>query len=613
MAASGIACSSDAEQPPAQPPPEAPPDVGCADCVSLTGGMVFDGTRAEPGTVVLRGSSVETVVLGEARVIAGEVVDVTGHTVLPGLFDLHVHSNGESGPYGYFSIENLMEPNMKGRLRAGLLSYLDLGSLKHTVFEMRARLRDGRLLGPNLFAAGPLLTPHGGHPCYHGDPSHGFCSFIDAQQDVATELAQLLPDQPDVIKIVIEAGTPARPLPRLSKESIDALGAAAQAEGLRMIAHVSEIEDMRLALDGGIRLFAHIPGEDLIDADLVQRLVEADATIVPTLAVYDALHRIAIGEFVEADDPALVDEVSAEVLAAFHDAELLEYMTSPAAQELYGAWAKNAYANFRTCVEAGVRIAAGTDAGNPGVFHGPSIHRELALYVENGMSPLEALTAGTRTAADLLGRDDLGRLEAGSVADVVVVEGDALADISALQQVRRVYRAGELLDLDALSLRQDSSLVREPVTGLGDGDTCLDTVECGEDFYCGWLGSCGAVCGFSGGCEQGDACFPQSGSDSAGWCYPGDGCDLIAQDCDNGAACIWVGNGSAVCWFAGQAVAGEPCDEGMSTCAPGAQCDFASGQCLQLCDPTATTPSCPAGTTCTDRTVEAGLTIGECE
>ena len=608
----GLGCSGDDE--PADTttgtPPVEPPSVGCDDCVSLHGGMVFDGTEAGIGTVVLRGAAIETVVIGEAKVVAGEVVDVTGHTVLPGLFDMHVHSNGESGPYGFYSSKNYLEPNMKGRLRAGLLSYLDLGSMTHVIFEMRDRLRTGKLLGPNLFAAGPLLTPHGGHPCYDGEPPHDFCAFIDAPSDVDPVLADLLPHEPDVIKIVIEAGSEDQPLPRMSKESIDALGAAAKAKDLRMIAHVSAMEDMNLALDAGIRLFAHIPGEDLIDAALAQRLAEADATIVPTLAVYDSLYRIAVGSFTEVDDPALADDVSAEVLAAFHDPALLEWMTSPYAQQLYSVWHDNALANFKTCIEAGVRIASGTDAGNPGVFHGPAIHRELELYVESGMTNLQALVAGTRNAAEMLGRTDLGRLEANAVADVVVVEGDALTDITALKNVRRVHRAGRLMDLDSLSVQKDTSLVEAPTAEVGLGNTCLAPEECSADLYCDWFGTCSTVCTVSGGCELGDACFPQDqGSD--GWCYPGDGCDLLTQDCANGEACIWVGNGASICWFAGVPTAGQACDE-LGSCAPGSECDFYTNKCNKLCDPAATDPGCATGETCVDKSSQAGLPIGEC-
>jgi imidazolonepropionase-like amidohydrolase len=617
LAAALVACS-DSEVPPAaysspgEPPgepPSEPTDVGCAECTTIVGGVVFDGTDAGPGTVVLRGSHIDAVVRGEVRVVAGETLDATGHTVLPGLVDMHVHSPGESAPYGYFSPIDLMEANMKGRLRAGVLSYLDVGSLPNVIFETRARGRSGAMLTSNIFAAGPLFTPQGGHPCTDGQPPQGFCIFIDSPADVAPGLAGLMPQAPDVIKVVIENGSPSSPVPRIDQASLDALAAAVHAEGLEPIAHVNGSDDMTMALDAGIRFFAHMPGEDLLDAALVARLVEVDARIVSTLVVYDSLWRISTGDLASFLDPALADEVPPGVLASFHDEALLAGMQAPALQALYTAWRDNAFANFTACHAAGVGLVTGTDAGNPGVFHGPSLRRELELSVELGMTPVEALRAGTREPADMLGQDDLGRLAAGAVADVVIVAGDASADIGALAQVRDVFRAGRRLDLPSLSQLADTTLFEQPQTGLGAGAACLGPGECGDDLYCSWLSSCAPVCGGATACDSGDACFPQAAS-SAGWCYPGDGCDLIGQDCVNGQACIWLGNASSVCWFGGSGTDGQACDAN-AACAPGHQCSLSSGKCAALCDP-AGPETCPAPKTCIDLSTQAGLAIGEC-
>lgn len=597
-------------------PPSSPPtgpgatDVGCDGCTSIVGGMVFDGNDAAPATVVLRGDRIEAVVHGEVRVVAGETLDATGGSVLPGLFDLHVHGAADGGPYGYFSPIGLLEPNMKGRLRAGVLSYLDLGSLAHVVFETRARARSGAMLASNVFAAGPLFTPHGGHPCYDGRPAQDFCVFVDAPADVAPGLAELLPQAPDIIKVVVEDGTPSSPLPRIDQASLDALADAVHAAGLEPIAHVNASDDVRMALDAGIRLFAHMPSDDLLDAALLERLVQADARIVSTLVVYDALWRIATGDLAPFRDAALADEVPPEVLASFHDEALLASMTAPALQALYARWRDNAFANFVACHAAGVGLLAGTDAGNPGVFHGPSLRRELAISVELGMTPIEALRAATRDAADMLGSADLGRLSPGARADVLVVGGDASASIDALGDVREVFRAGRRLDRAALSQLADTTLFEQPQVGLGAGATCLSPDECGEDLYCGWLQSCAPMCGGSTACASGDACFPQSGSQTAGWCYPGDGCDLLAQDCANGEACIWLGNAASLCWFAGAGSDGEACDA-QSACAPGHQCSLSSGKCAALCDP-AGAGTCPAPKTCHDLGAQAGISVGEC-
>ena len=95
------------------------------------------------------------------------------------------------------------------------------------------------------------------------------------------------------------------------------------------------------------------------------------------------------------------------------------------------------------------------------------------------------------------------------------------------------------------------------------------------------------------------------------YCYPSDGCDPIAQDCENAAACIFIGNAATSCTFATEATAGQPCDYGTS-CAAGDQCAYGSGTCYQLCDPGLSPAACATGQTCKDLSAQAGITIGEC-
>lgn len=586
------------------------PAVGCASCVVLRGGIVFDGTDAAVGTVVIEGATIREVVLGDVEVTAGEVVDVTGKTVLPGLFDLHVHTRASAAPYAFVSGNDHSEAHLKARLRSGVTSMLDLGSSESWIFGLRERLRGDALLGPNLFAAGPLLTPHGGHPCVAGSPPQDACIFLDTPADVTTKLDALLAGAPDVVKIVIEGGSPARPLPRMEEDVVMAMGAAGRARGKTIIAHVSRAADVTLALDAGIRAFAHIPSDDLLDAALADRLASMDATVVPTLAVFESLYRLSQNDLAWLDAPGMADDVPEEILDAARDPQVLASMQTPQIKTLYAGWRTNAFANARLLVEHGVRLAVGTDAGNPGVFHGISTPQEIQLLAENGMTPIQALAAGTRTAADFLGRADLGRLAPQAVADVLVVDGDATQDIAAIRRTFMVFRAGERIDRDALRVTGDARLDRDPATPQGEDAVCIAPEECDTDHFCGYLGTCAKTCSFSAPCEVGSACFPQPGSTSKGFCYPGDGCDPIAQGCDNGAACIWLGNGATLCWSAGAGVEGEACPFG--DCAPGYQCDFATAICHAICDPAVTPTTCAAGTHCVDMSADAGLPLGEC-
>jgi imidazolonepropionase-like amidohydrolase len=423
---------------------------GCSDCTVLTGGTVFDGTRAGRGVVVLKGDRVQEVVFGDVDAVKGHRIDVSGKTVLPGLLDLHVHSMSPPGPYDYYDDSPHIEEYMKSMLRWGVTTYLALGSSTQFIFDYRAKTRAGAFLSPQLFAAGPLFTPTGGHPCYDSPPGD-FCIFTDSPSDVAKHFPALVAKQPDLIKIVLEKGS-FTPLPELSAGSVAAIAEAATAADLRVIAHVSTGADIETAIASGVKLFAHIPFEERITPELAQKMAAAKVVVVPTLSFVDGLYRISHGTLTELDDPALGDDVQAGVIDALRDPERVGYMQTEKYKARTQGWMDNARANLMMCHDAGVTIASGTDAGNPGVFHGLAVAREIALYVESGMQPLAALVAGTRAAADMLKKPELGRLAPGALADVLVVEGDAIADVHALRNVARVFKSGVEIDRAALGL-----------------------------------------------------------------------------------------------------------------------------------------------------------------
>jgi imidazolonepropionase-like amidohydrolase len=588
------------------------PQVGCTGCTVLQGGTVFDGSRAGRGTVVIEGDKVKEVVFGDSTVVAGDVVDVTGKTVLPGFVDLHVHLMSGAGPLGASEEQWHEEDYLKAMLRSGVTSFLDLGSSERIIFEYRRRLQQGSLFGPRLFAVGPLLTPTGGHPCYAGSPPGDMCIFVDSMADAAAGVDKLLPEKPDLVKIVIEGGV-SKPLPRMPEPAMAAIQQAAASGGARVIAHVSRNKDVEDALDAGVRLFAHVVSEEVMPEDLAARMASLGVVVVPTAATMDGYDRVAHDTVTELADPALRDDVPAEVIAALKDPKKTSRMTTPSYRAMTAAWRKNALLNIATLTKAGVTIATGTDAGNPATFHGLAMARELAMYVEAGLSPVEALHAGTRAAADVLKRPDLGRLEPGSAADVVVVNGDATQDIAAVKSVYRVYKAGAPVDREALALPRGESLSRGPVTKVPEGGTCLHASECGAGLACDDSRVCAKACTHYGDCQSGTACMPVAGSATQGACFAGDGCDLLAQDCTNGAACIPLGNGATTCWIASPTPLGAPCGPGY-TCGVGAVCDLGSARCMAMCDPAGKIgAACPAGKSCVDYSDITGVAVGECK
>lgn len=588
-----------------------PQSVGCEGCTSFVGGTVFDGTKSGLGTVVVRGDKVEQVAWGQVTVSAGASVDLTGKTILPGLIDLHVHLPAQSGPYGWYSASEVSPDHLKAMLRSGVTSMLDAGTSEHVIFTWRSRLADGKMMGPRLFAAGPMLTPTGGHPCTAGSPPGDACFFVDSPADAQKAVDHLTPMHPDLIKVIIESGFSWNPLPQLSDASLAAVGQAAEAAGLQVYAHVSEASDMTAALDAGIRRFAHTPQADVIPQALAQRLAQEQAVVVSTAVVIDSMWRLSKGQMNELGDPALADDVPQEVIDALGDPQLLGEMTSAQTQEFYGKMRDTMLQNVKVCHEAGVKLAAGTDAGNPGTFHGLAMRRELELYVEAGLTPVEALQTATRNASEMIGHSEIGRLEPGAQADLLIVQGDATADIRAIAKVDQVYLAGKAIDRASLALGKATSLVLQTVQGIAQSETCLGPEECAAGLVCEPGNTCAPSCSNSVACAAQSACFPLTDTGTEGYCMKGDGCDLLLQTCVNGAACVWLGNGATVCWYAGEGKDGEACSS-MGTCAPGYTCNYYKNICLKMCDPKAT-DGCPSGKTCLDLTAQAGLSIGQCQ
>lgn len=589
---------------------QSPTRVGCADCLVLTGANVFDGMRGGPGTVVLRGNRIESIHRDTVDVVSGKIVDLTGRTILPGLIDLHVHVRAAAGPPAMAGAQDATRDHFKAFLRSGVTTVLDLGTEQHVVFEFRRRVRSGELLAPSLLAAGPGLTPTGGHPCYAGRPAFDLCAFVDDATDARAVMDALLPHVPDAVKVVIESGSASFPLPELGADALRAIRESADVSGVPVFAHVSEAADVTKALDAGVRFFAHLPVRDRVDAALAARLVASDAVVIPTAAVVDARHRASLGALEEVLGDEAEGDISRDVLEAWRNPSMYESLAEPEVREEAQRRRENVLENIRTCLQAGVTLVAGTDAGNPATFHGLSLRRELALYVEAGLSPLEALRTATGESATAMGWGDRGRIDAGRRADLVIVRGDPTREISALREIESVYLYGERFDPEGLAVGGSYLLDRKTVRDLGDGQPCLGQDECTAGSICTSLAWCRRACG-GDDCPAGQACLAMDRNSSEPYCDPGDGCDPVAQDCGNEVACVWLGSGVTRCWYPGKGVAGEACS-GWGMCAPGFQCDDAVNRCVRLCDPTATPEACDVGQTCVDRSSDAGCTVGEC-
>ncbi len=410
-----------------------PLSAGAAEPLALQCEKLFEarsGKLLPARTVVVREGRIAEVLEGRVEVPGVRSVDLAGHTCLPGWTDLHVHLGSQSNPQSYSEGFRLDPVDFAYRsvgfaektLLAGFTSVRDLGG------EIAPHLRDavnqGLVKGPRIFAAGKSIATTGGH----ADPSNGYNDHlahligppgptegvINSTDDARQAVRQRYKDGSDVIKITATGGVlsyaKSGDAPQFTVDEVKAIVDTARDYGYKVAAHAHGTEGMKRAVLGGVTSIEH----GTYMSDEVMRLMKQHGTwYVPTLY---AGRFVAEKAKVDGYFPEVVRPKAARIGAQIQDT------------------AAKAYRN-------GVKIAFGTDMGvGP---HGDNA-REFLYMVEAGIPAAEALQAATVRAAEVLGVDDQGVIEAGKRADIVAVPGDPVADIQRVLDVALVMKDGVL-------------------------------------------------------------------------------------------------------------------------------------------------------------------------
>lgn len=408
---------------------------------------VFDGVAMVPHQdVLVTGDEIAAVSQTGELVVPDETLELAGagRTLLPGLVDSHVHlfSAGEKqGP-----------PPGPGRIGAAFLYAGITSALVAAGFDEATELAEqqceGRALAPRLFTAGSGLSAPGGHPipllrAMLPWPASWLAtrSIITASDEAAarTGVARIITrDRPDFVKIVYDDLPPGSP--HLSLDALRAAIAEARAQGRRSIVHATTPRDTMDAIDAGASLLVHVPQRGLLTNEQVARLVASGVPVVTTVRLVSATRELAN------DGPIPLERqmYGAELLQPWLDEP--EWNLPGFSKEVDSRAAEVAAdtaANFRKLHAAGMPMLVGTDSGVHGVFPGASLHREMRLLVELGMSPSEVLRAATSAPAAFLdpGRT-FGRIASGQRADLLLVRGNPLDDIEALATIEEVLIGG---------------------------------------------------------------------------------------------------------------------------------------------------------------------------
>ena len=394
----------------------------------FAGGRVFDGTGAaiaEADVAVVDGQIAEVGI----GLDGDEHVDIAGSTLLPGLFDTHVHVmfghvdfwRHLQTPFSYRFYDAIK--NLDATIRIGITTVRDAGGAD---LGVKRAVEEGIVRGPRLQISLTMLSQTGGHgdgwmpsggtaeifPAYPGMPS----SIVDGIEEARRKVRELIRNGADVIKIATSGGVlsprDSPDQPGFSPGEIEVMVEEARAFGLWVMSHAQSGVGIKNAVRAGVRSIEH---GIYLDDEAIELMLTHDAYLVPTLVAPRGVSRAAAAG---APIPDNVLAKAEEVVEAHQD-------------------------SVRRAAAAGVKVAMGTDAGV--VPHGANLE-ELQLMADQGMSPEDVLVATTRTAAELMGMErELGTIEPGKRADLVVVAGDPFDFSDLSERIERVYQDGRLV------------------------------------------------------------------------------------------------------------------------------------------------------------------------
>lgn len=414
---------------------------------------VFDGVERQPWAAV-RIADGRIAAVGDAGIVERHdtVVDGAGHTVLPGLIDAHVHLlPGATAHATVFGVTTVVDMFSPPELVAAARSR---AAIDHAVADVRS--------------AQYGATAPGGHPSMMYAPMPDVAGPDDAAEFVHARIA----DGADFLKIIADVPDDGPfALATLDDATVTALVRAAHERGLRVTAHAPTRAALLRAVDAGADGIEHVPLEHLDPAD-VSTVAAAGVTVTPTLATIEHVLGRRGGARLVADD-----RLGPHLGHFWRDALTAEphgWAWPDATPPPYAAVA----GNLRRLAGVGVTILAGTDAPNPGTVHGVSLHCELELLVEAGLPTERVLQAATSAPAATFGLADRGVIAPGRRADLVLVRGDPLADITMTRDIAHVWRGGVDIDRDAYTdsadeaaevaaLRAQVQKVRDAVAAAG--------------------------------------------------------------------------------------------------------------------------------------------------
>ena len=426
------------------------PAAQAVERTALVGGTLVDGTLSDPirnSVILIEGERI--VAVGTVGSLAvppdAKVISTEGMTVLPGLWDMHVHLmiNGHSDyeywdktyPAQFGSV--IMPASAKQLLMAGVTGARDLGGPLAESIEVRDAINKGTIPGPTLFVSGPFIQkkPYPG--------TEQFRWGVDSPADARAKVRKLAEAGVDTIKLIDQD--------QMSDAEIAAIVDEAHKHGLPVVAHAHRPEEIRRGLKAGIDCFEHtgLAAAPEYPEDVIKALRERTANMsqgplfwTPTIeGLYNFPYTVKNHEFIDGDawHEGLTPEIVADIRKSLEHPERISYF-----QQTPQRW-PTLKRKFQQLRENGVMLLIGTDSGIPMKFHSGSTWNELDVWVNQLDVPvIDAIRAATYWPAVAMKADkDYGSITEGKYADIIAVKGDVLKQVALLQRVDIVVKHGK--------------------------------------------------------------------------------------------------------------------------------------------------------------------------
>jgi imidazolonepropionase-like amidohydrolase len=423
--------------------------VARGETLALVGGTLVDGTLKEPiadSVVLVDGERIKAIGTVDSLPVpeGATVISTEGMTVLPGLWDMHVHLmiNGHAD-YAYWDRtyperfrDTIMPASAKQLLLAGVTGARDLGGPLEDSIAVRDAINAGEIPGPTLFVSGPFIQkrPYPGTELFRWG--------VDSPGDARGKVRRLAEAGVDVIKLIDQD--------QMSDEEVTAVVEEAHRHGLPVVAHAHRPEEIRRGLAAGVDCFEHtgLSAAPEYPPDVIAALRERTANMAagplwwtPTIeGLYNFPYTVTHHEHIDDDrwHEGLPPEIVGDIRRSLEHPERIGYF-----QQTPQRWPTLEH-KFDQLEDSGVQLLIGTDSGIPMKFHSDSTWHELEVWVNRlGVPAIDAIRAATYWPAAAMKRDaDYGSVTEGKYADIIAVKGDALRHIALLSRVDIVMKHG---------------------------------------------------------------------------------------------------------------------------------------------------------------------------